>query len=49
MAANPRRKAGLVAKPRSKIATNSPINTTAIPVSATMSLVLLLIDGSLAA
>jgi hypothetical protein len=42
MAANPIMKAGLVAKARSKIATNSQINTTTIPVRATMSLVLLL-------
>ena len=42
MAANPIMKAGVVAKARSKIATNSPINTTTVPVSATMSLVLLL-------
>jgi hypothetical protein len=40
MAANPIMKAGL--KARSKIATNSQINTTTIPVRATMSLVLLL-------
>jgi hypothetical protein len=33
-------KAGLVAKVRSKIATNSQINTTTIPVRAAMSLVL---------
>lgn len=42
MAANPMMKAGLVAKARSKISTNSQINTTAIPVRATVSLALLL-------
>jgi hypothetical protein len=42
MAANPIMKAGLVANARSKMATNSQINTTTIPVRATMSLVLLL-------
>ena len=42
MAANPMMKAGRVAKARSKIATNSQINTAAIPVRATISLVLLL-------
>jgi hypothetical protein len=42
MAANPTMKAGLEAKARSKAATNSQINTTTIPVRATMSFVLLL-------
>ena len=42
MAANPIKKAGLVTEALSKIATNSQINTTTIPVRATMSLVLLL-------
>jgi hypothetical protein len=42
MAANPTMKAGLEAKVRSKTATNSQINTTTIPVRATMSFVLLL-------
>jgi len=47
--ANPMMKAGLVAaKARSKTATNSQINTTTIPVRATMSLVLLLMHPSLA-
>jgi hypothetical protein len=41
MAANPIMKAGLVAKARSKIATNSQINTIIIPARATISLVLL--------
>ncbi len=41
MTANPMMKAGLVAaKARSKTATNSQINTTTIPVRATMGLVL---------
>jgi hypothetical protein len=42
MTANPIRKTGLVAKARSKLATNSPINTTTIPDTATMNLILLL-------
>ncbi len=42
MAANPTRKAGLVAKTRSETATNSQINTTAIPERARMNLALLL-------
>jgi len=42
MAANPIKMAGLVAKARSQIATDSQIKTTTIPVRATMSLVLLL-------
>jgi hypothetical protein len=43
MAANPSMKAGLVAKARwKKIASSSQLNTTTIPVRATMSLVLLL-------
>jgi len=48
MAANPTMKAGMVAKERSKVATNSQINTTTIPVIATMNLVLLLTHCSLA-
>jgi hypothetical protein len=37
-------KTGLAAKARSKIASNAQINTTTIPVRATMSFVLLLMD-----
>jgi hypothetical protein len=44
MAANPRMKTGLAAKARSKITTNSNINTTTNPARATMSLVLLLMN-----
>ncbi len=48
MTANPNMKAGLVAiKARSKTATNSQVNTTTIPVIATMNLVLLLMHRSL--
>jgi hypothetical protein len=42
MAANPIMTAGIVAKARSKITTNSQINTTAIPVRGMKTLVLLL-------